>query len=86
MEAAIDNPYTQITNRKISAVADLVPMLERLLQTGTKDLVIIDEDFDGEALATLAVNKLRGLLNVLAVGAPGFGDRGKEMLCAISRC
>jgi chaperonin GroEL len=80
MEAAIDEPYILITDRKISAISDMLPLLERLLQTGKKDLVIIAEDVDGEALATLVVNKLRGILNVLAVKAPGFGDRRKEML------
>ena len=80
MEVAIDEPYILITDRKISAVSDLLPFLERLLQTGKKEIVIIAEDVDGEALATLVVNKLRGILNVLAVKAPGFGDRRKEML------
>jgi chaperonin GroEL len=80
MEAAIDEPYILITDRKISAVSDLLPLLERLLQSGKKEIVIIAEDVDGEALATLVVNKLRGILNVLAVKAPGFGDRRKEML------
>src|SRR5207302_4095935 len=62
------------------ALTDIVPVLEKLVQTGRKELVIISEDVDGEALATLVVNKLRGILNVLAVKAPGFGDRRKEML------
>src|SRR6202171_6456635 len=64
----------------MSAITDIVPVLEKLVQTGRKELVIIAEDVDGEALATLVVNKLRGILNVLAVKAPGFGDRRKEML------
>jgi len=80
MEAAIDNPYILITDRKISAVADILPVLEQLTQQGSRDIAIIAEDVDGEALATLVVNKLRGILNVLAVKAPGFGDRRKEML------
>ncbi len=80
MEAAIDNPYILITDRKISAVPDILPVLEQLTQQGSRDVVIIAEDVDGEALATLVVNKLRGILNVLAIKAPGFGDRRKEML------
>jgi len=80
MEAALEEPYLLITDKKISAIADILPVLERLTQTGKKDLVIIAEDVDGEALATLVVNKMRGTLNVLAVKAPGFGDRRKEML------
>src|SRR5437763_3660635 len=80
MEAALDEPYILITDKKISAITDIVPVLEKLVQTGRMELVIISEDVDGEALATLFVNKLRGILNVLAVKAPGFGDRRKEML------
>ena len=78
-EAAIDDPYILITDKKISAVSDMLPALEKVLQM-SKNVVIIAEDVDGEALATLVVNKLRGTLNVLAVKAPGFGDRRKEML------
>ncbi|MGI8549766.1 MAG: chaperonin GroEL, partial [Dehalococcoidia bacterium] len=79
MEAVIDDPYILITDKKISAINDIVPLLERLLQM-TKNFVIIADDVDGEALATLAVNKLRGTLNVLAVKAPCFGDRRKDNL------
>ena len=80
MEASIDDVSVIITDKKISAVADLVPALEKLLQAGQKNVVIVGEDIDGEALATLVVNKLRGIMNVLAVKAPGFGDRRKAML------
>src|SRR5437667_10102085 len=79
MEAVLDEPYILITDKKISAISDILPVLERFLQV-SKNLVIIAEDVDGEALATLVVNKLRGTLNVLAIKAPGFGDRRKAML------
>jgi len=79
MEAALDDPYILITDKKISAVADIVPVLERVLQV-TKNFVIVCDDTDGEALATLVVNKLRGTVNALVVKAPGFGDRRKAML------
>ena len=80
MEASLDEPYVLLTDKKISGTSDLLPVLEKLVQTGHKDLLIVAEDVDAEALATLVVNKLRGILNVVAVKAPGFGDRRKEML------
>jgi len=80
MESALDNPYILITDQKISAIKDLLPLLEKLMQSGTKELLIICEDLDGEALATLILNKIRGVFNIVAVKAPSFGDRQKEML------
>jgi len=79
MEAVIESPYIIITDKKISAVQEILPLLEKTMQV-TKDIVIICDDVDGEALATLVVNKLRGTINILAVKAPGFGERRKAML------
>jgi chaperonin GroEL len=84
MEAVWDDPYILITDKKISAVQDVLPLLEKVAQSGKKDLVIIADDVEGEALTTFILNKLRGTFNVLAVKAPGFGDRRKEMLLDIA--
>lgn len=80
MEANIDDPYILVYDKKISAASDIVPLLEKMVQVGKREIMIIAEDIDGEALATLVLNKIRGMLNVVAVKAPGFGDRRKAML------
>jgi chaperonin GroEL len=84
MEAVWEDPYILITDKKISSVQDVLPLLEKITQSGKKELVIIAEDVDGEALTTFILNKLRGTFNVLAIKAPGFGDRRKEMLVDIA--
>ncbi len=80
MEAVMEEPYILVTDKKISSINELLPVLEKIIKTGKKELVIIAEDIEGDALATLVVNKLRGTFSVLAVKAPGYGDRRKEML------
>ena len=80
MEASLEDPYILITDRKISSLQEILPLLEKLVKAGKKELVIIADDVDGDALTTLIVNKIRGIFNALAVKAPGFGDRRKEML------
>jgi len=80
MESVLEDPYILVTDKKISALNDILPTMEKVAQTGKKELVIIAEEVEGEALATLVVNKLRGVFNALAVKAPGFGDRKKEIL------
>jgi len=80
MQAEFDDPYILITDKKISSIQEILPLLEKVTQSGKKDIVLLAEDIDGEALATLVVNKLRGTFNALAIKAPGFGDKKKEML------
>ena len=80
MEASLEDPYILITDRRISSLQEILPLLEKLIKTGKKEMVIIADDVEGDALATLIVNKLRGIFTALAVKAPGFGDRKKEML------
>lgn len=80
MDAVMDDPYILITDKKISSLQEILPLLEKIIKAGKKEMVIIAEDVDGDALTTLIVNKLRGAFNALAIKAPGFGDRKKEML------
>ncbi len=80
MEAVLENPYILVIDKKISSIQEILPVLEKIAQTGKKELVIIADEVEGEALATLLVNKIRGIFNALAVKAPGFGERKKEML------
>ncbi len=80
MQAEFDNPYILITDKKISSIQEILPLLEKVTQSGKKDIVLIADEVDGDALATLVVNKLRGTFNALAIKAPGFGDRREEML------
>ncbi|MBI2634933.1 MAG: chaperonin GroEL [Parcubacteria group bacterium] len=80
MEAVMEKPHILITDKKISSLTEIMPLLEKVVKSGSKNLVIIADEVEGEALATLVVNKLRGVFNVLAVKAPGFGDRRKELL------
>ncbi len=80
MESVLNDPFVLVTDKKISSLSDILPLLEKIIQGGKKELVVIADDVDGEALATFVVNKLRGIFTVLAVKAPGFGDRRKEML------
>jgi chaperonin GroEL len=80
MEAVLDNPYVLITDKKISAIKEILPILEKVIESGKKDILVIAEEFEGEALATIIVNKLRGTFNLIATKTPGFGDRKKDML------
>ncbi|KPJ73390.1 molecular chaperone GroEL [Parcubacteria bacterium DG_74_1] len=85
MQSVLEDPYILITDKKISALTEILPTIEKVAQTGKKDLVIIADEVEGDALATLLVNKLRGIFNTLAVKSPGFGDRKKEMLEDIAK-
>jgi chaperonin GroEL len=85
MEAVYEDPHILVTDKKISSLQEILPVMEKIAQTGKKELVIIADEIEGDALATLVVNKLRGIFNALAVKAPGFGDRRKEMLEDIAK-
>jgi chaperonin GroEL len=80
MEAQLDDPYILITDKKISSIQDILPILEKIIQTGEKNILLIAEDVDGEALTTIVLNKLRGTFNAVAIKAPGYGDRKKDLL------
>jgi len=80
MESVLEEPYILVTDKKISSLQEILPVMEKIAQTGKKELVIIADEVEGDALATLVVNKLRGIFNALSIKAPGFGDRRKEML------
>lgn len=80
MEAVLDNPYILVTDKKISSIKEILPILEKVIESGKKDVLVVAEEFEGEALATVVVNKLRGTFNLIATKIPGFGDRKKEML------
>lgn len=80
MEAIVENAYVLVTDQKISSIKTILPIIEKMMESGSKDLVIVAEDIDGEGMTNLVVNKLRGVLNVCAIKAPGFGDRKKELL------
>jgi len=83
MESDLEDPYILVTDKKISSINEILPILEKVIKTGKKEMVIIADDIEGEALATLVLNKIRGIFNILAIKAPGFGDRKKEMLADI---
>ncbi len=84
MESELESPYVLVTDRKIGSIQELLPLLEKIMATGKKELLIVADDVEGEALATLVLNKIRGIVNVLAVKAPGFGDRKKDLLADIA--
>ncbi|MBU3895845.1 chaperonin GroEL [Patescibacteria group bacterium] len=84
MESVFEDPYILVTDKKISSIQEILPILEKIVKAGKKELVIIAEDIDGDALPTLVLNKIRGIFNTLAIKAPGFGDRKKEMLADIA--
>ena len=86
MEAVYEEPYILLVDKKISAINEILPLLEKIAATGKKELVIIADDLDGEALTTLVVNKLRGTFNTLAIKSPGYGDRKKRNVAGYCHC